>query len=85
MTPLAWIIVGLASGFMTSSAVDGGGPGLMLDMILGAMGSFVTGAVFGLLQPGDGGPGLDSVLVSVAGAVVVLVAYHAVRPQRAMS
>jgi uncharacterized membrane protein YeaQ/YmgE (transglycosylase-associated protein family) len=83
MPAIAWIVVGLVSGFIASAAVDGGGPGLMLDMLLGVMGSFAGGAAFALVQSSDTGFGLESVFVSVLCAMAVLIGYHAMRPRRA--
>ncbi len=80
MSILAWILLGLVSGFIASKMVNGSGEGLLMDMVLGVVGAFVGGAAFHLVgQTGVTGFNLRSVFVSVVGSILVLVAYHAVR------
>jgi uncharacterized membrane protein YeaQ/YmgE (transglycosylase-associated protein family) len=56
------------------------GEGLFLDVILGIIGAVVGGWLFGLFgASGVNGVNLYSLLVAVAGAIVVLLAYHALR------
>jgi uncharacterized membrane protein YeaQ/YmgE (transglycosylase-associated protein family) len=84
MSILAWILLGLVSGFLASKIVNGTGEGIVLDMLLGVVGAFVGGAAFHLIgQRGVTGFNIWSVFVSVIGSVLVLVAYHAIRGRRA--
>jgi uncharacterized membrane protein YeaQ/YmgE (transglycosylase-associated protein family) len=54
-----------------------------MDMVLGVVGAIVGGAVFHLVgQTGVTGFNLWSLFVSVTGAVLVLVVYHAVSGRR---
>jgi uncharacterized membrane protein YeaQ/YmgE (transglycosylase-associated protein family) len=77
---LAWIILGLISGFLASKIVNKTGEGLLLDIVLGIVGAVVGGWLFNKFgHQGVTGLNLYSVLVSVAGAIVVLVLYHAMR------
>jgi len=77
---LAWIILGLISGFLASKIVNKTGEGFLLDIVLGIVGSVVGGWLFHRFgKMGVTGLNLYSVLVSVAGAIVVLVVYHAIR------
>jgi uncharacterized membrane protein YeaQ/YmgE (transglycosylase-associated protein family) len=80
MSFLAWIILGLIAGFIGSKLVNKQGQGMVLDIILGIVGAVVGGWLFGMFG-GSGVTGLNlySLLVSVIGAVVVLVIYHAIR------
>lgn len=80
MSILAWIILGLIAGFIGSKIVNKQGEGLILDIILGIVGAVVGGWIFGLFG-GAGVTGLNiySLAVAVVGAIVVLLAYHAVR------
>jgi uncharacterized membrane protein YeaQ/YmgE (transglycosylase-associated protein family) len=56
------------------------GDGLILDIILGIVGAVVGGWVVGLLGYGGvSGLNLYSICVAVAGSVLVLVVYHAIR------
>ena len=83
MSIVAWILLGLLSGFIASKLVNGSGEGLLLDMLLGVVGAFVGGAAFHLVgQTGVTGFNLWSVFVSVLGSILVLVAYHAIRGRR---
>jgi len=83
MSIIAWILLGLVSGFLASKVVNGSGEGLVLDMVLGVVGAFVGGAAFHLVgQTGVTGFNIWSIFVSVVGSILVLVAYHAVRGRR---
>jgi uncharacterized membrane protein YeaQ/YmgE (transglycosylase-associated protein family) len=79
MSLIAWIILGIIAGFLGSKIVNRTGEGLGRDLILGIVGAIVGGWIFSLFgQGGVTGLNLYSLLVAVVGAVVVLVAYHAV-------
>jgi uncharacterized membrane protein YeaQ/YmgE (transglycosylase-associated protein family) len=79
MSVLSWIILGLISGFLASKIVNKTGEGLLLDIVLGIVGAVVGGWFFQQFgHMGVTGLNLYSVLVSVAGAIVVLVLYHAI-------
>lgn len=83
MSVIGWIVLGLIAGFIASKLVNHHGEGFFLDIILGIVGAIVGGwimAAFG----GQGVTGFNgySMLVAIGGAVVVLVAYHAVRGTR---
>ncbi len=83
MSLLAWIVLGVLAGFIASKLVNKSGEGLVLDLVLGIVGSIAGGWLFHLFgMSGVTGLNLYSLLVSVAGAVVVLVIYHAVRGRR---
>ena len=79
MSIIAWLILGLVAGFIASKLINRSGEGLVLDIVLGVVGALVGGFVFNALG-GSGVTGLNlwSLFVSVVGAVVVLVLYHAV-------
>ncbi len=79
MSFLAWIILGLISGFIASKIVNKRGEGLLLDIVLGVIGAVVGGWLFAALG-GHGVTGVNiySLLVAVVGAVIVLAIYHAV-------
>jgi uncharacterized membrane protein YeaQ/YmgE (transglycosylase-associated protein family) len=80
MSFLVWIVLGLVAGFIASKIVNKQGEGLFLDVILGIIGAVVGGWLFGLFgASGVNGVNLYSLLVAVAGAIVVLFAYHALR------
>lgn len=80
MSYLAWIVLGLIAGFVGSKIVNKTGEGLILDIILGIIGAIVGGWVFTKFgAAGVTGLDLYSILVAIVGAVIVLVAYHAIR------
>jgi uncharacterized membrane protein YeaQ/YmgE (transglycosylase-associated protein family) len=77
---LAWLILGLVAGFIASKVVNKTGEGLVLDLVLGVIGAIVGGWIMSLFgQAGVSGLNLYSLVVAVLGAIVVLVAYHAIR------
>ena len=80
MSFLAWIVLGLVAGFIGSKIVNSTGQGVVLDIILGVVGAVVGGWLFNQFgASGVTGLNLYSVLVSVAGAIVVLFVFHAIR------
>ena len=83
MSSLAWIVLGIVAGFIASKLVAGSGKGLVLDLVLGVVGAFVGGAAFNLVgEVGMTGFNFWSLFVATAGAVLVLVVYHAVVDRR---
>jgi uncharacterized membrane protein YeaQ/YmgE (transglycosylase-associated protein family) len=86
MSILAWIVLGLLSGFIASRIVNSRGAGLLLDFVLGVVGSAVGGFLFNAVgSAGVTGFNLWSLFVSVVGAIVVLVTYHAIAGRRRAS
>ncbi len=80
MSLLAWIVLGLISGFVGSKIVNKTGEGFVLDIVLGIVGAVVGGWLFGYFgRSGVTGLNLYSFFVAIVGAVVLLVAYHAIR------
>lgn len=79
MSIIAWIVLGLISGFIASKIVNKRGDGVFLDIILGIIGAVVGGWLFNTFgMSGVSGVNIYSLLVAVVGAVVVLVIYHAI-------
>ena len=79
MTIIAWIVLGLIAGFIASKIVNKSGDGFLLDIVLGVVGAIVGGWLFNTFgMAGVSGLNLYSLLVAVLGAVVVLIAYHAI-------
>jgi len=70
----------LIAGFIGSKVVNKTGEGIILDIVLGVVGAVVGGWLFRFFgSTGVTGLNLWSMLVAIIGAVVVLVAYHAIR------
>lgn len=84
MSLLAWIVLGLVAGFVASKIVNKSGEGFVLDIVLGIVGAVAGGWFFNAFGlAGVTGLNLYSVMVAVAGAVLLLVAYHALMGRRA--
>jgi uncharacterized membrane protein YeaQ/YmgE (transglycosylase-associated protein family) len=80
MPLLAWILLGIAAGYLASRFVDGSGDGLVLDMVLGILGAVAGGWLFNRLgMVGVTGLNLYSLIVAIVGAGLLLIGYHALR------
>ena len=85
MSVVGWIVLGLIAGFIASKIVNKSGEGIVLDIVLGIVGAIVCGFLFSLVGAAPvTGVNIYSMFVAVVGAVVVLVAYHAVAGRRAL-
>ena len=81
MSFIAWIILGLIAGFVGSKIVNRHGGGVLFDIFLGIVGALAGGFLFRLVgEKGVTGLNFWSFLVATTGAVLLLVAYHAIRP-----
>ncbi len=78
MSIIAWIVLGLISGFIASKIVNKTGEGTLIDIVLGVVGAVVGGFLFNMIgATGVDGFNIWSMFVAVVGAVVVLVIKHA--------
>ncbi len=81
---LAWLVLGLISGFIASKLINKTGEGLVMDIILGIVGAvvggFIANRVFGIA--GITGFDIRSFIVAILGAVLVLIVYHMVVRRR---
>jgi len=83
MSILAWVVLGLISGFIASKLVNKTGEGMLMDIVLGVVGAVVGGWLFHTFgMPGVTGLNLYSLLVAVVGAAVFLIVYHALTRSR---
>lgn len=79
MSIIAWIVLGLVSGFIASKVVNKTGEGMVLDIVLGVVGAVVGGFLFHLVgATGVDGFNIWSLFVAAIGAMAVLVAKHAI-------
>ena len=69
---LTWIVVGLIAGWLAGRVMKGGGYGILVDIILGILGGFVGGAIFGFLGIWHGGGMIGSIIVAFVGAVILV-------------
>ena len=80
MSILAWIVLGLIAGFISSLIVNRHGEGFFLDIVIGVMGAIIGGIIMTALGgEGVSGFNLYSILVAIGGAIVLLVVLHAIR------
>ena len=80
---LTLLVVGFIAGLLASLAVGGVGYGLLGDIVIGIVGAFLGGWLFGVLHirvpfSGIGG----TIFVAFIGAVVLLLILRAVRRGR---
>jgi uncharacterized membrane protein YeaQ/YmgE (transglycosylase-associated protein family) len=75
---IAWILLGLVTGFIVSKRVNKTGHGRHRDVLLGIVGAIVGGFLSNLFR--DAGVpilNLYSAFVAIIGAVAFLIIYHA--------
>jgi uncharacterized membrane protein YeaQ/YmgE (transglycosylase-associated protein family) len=80
MSFFAWILLGLIAGFLGSKIIHRRGEGVFVDILLGIAGAVAGGYLFEAFgQSGITGFNVWSIFVATAGAILVLISYHAVR------
>ena len=71
MSVIWYIIIGIIAGFVTGKLMQGGGFGLLINLLVGIVGGVLGGWMFGLLGIATTGL-LGSLITSIVGAVVLL-------------
>ena len=80
MSIIAWLVLGLVSGFIGSKIVNDRGEGIIGDIVVGVIGAFIGGFLFNLFgASGVTGLNLYSIFVATAGSVTLLGVYYAFR------
>ncbi len=80
---LWYLLLGLAAGWIANLIVKGGGSGLLVNLIVGIVGSILGGWLFSLIGLAPVGT-FGSLLTAIVGAVVLLwIASLVTRRQRA--
>ena len=81
---LSWILMGLIVGVIAKVVMPGPDPGgIFITILLGIGGAFVDGYVGSFLGLGSvTGFNLGSLLLSVGGAVLILILYRTIRKKR---
>ena len=69
---LAWLIIGAIAGLLAGKVMKGGGYGLLADIVLGVVGSYIGGWLFGMLGISLGGGWIGSIFTAFVGAVALL-------------
>ena len=86
MSIIAWIILGLIAGFISSKVVNHSGEGMIIDIVLGVVGAFVGGFLFNMFgAAGVTGLNVWSLVVATLGAITVLVIKHAITGRRSLA
>jgi len=75
----AWLVIGAIAGWLAGKVVEGGGFGLIVDIIVGIIGAVIGGYLTGALGIHIGGGFFSSIVVSVIGAVVLLFILRLIR------
>jgi uncharacterized membrane protein YeaQ/YmgE (transglycosylase-associated protein family) len=78
---IAWLLVGLISGWLAGLFMRGGGYGILGDIIVGLIGAVIGGFLCNLLVAGGAGF-WGSILVSFIGACILIAIIRAVAPTR---
>jgi uncharacterized membrane protein YeaQ/YmgE (transglycosylase-associated protein family) len=83
MSILSWIILGLIVGFIASRLMGAGGYGLIGDIVVGIIGALLVGWLASQFLGLDvTGINVTSIIIGVAGAVVLILLYRALMPGR---
>jgi uncharacterized membrane protein YeaQ/YmgE (transglycosylase-associated protein family) len=83
MSFIAWIVLGLVTGFIVGKLVNKSGKGMFWDIVLGMVGAVVGGLLLNVIgMAGVTGLNMYSLLVAVIGAAVFLVLYHTMTTRR---
>ena len=81
---ISWIVLGAIAGFLANMVV-GGGEGVIATIILGIVGAVVGGYIAAaVFHKGDvTGVNVESIVIAVLGAILVLFVYRALARGRA--
>jgi len=78
---IAWIIVGLISGWLAGMVMKGGGYGLLGDLVVGLVGSLIGGFLVSFFDTGIAGF-WGSIFVAFLGACVFIAISRAISGRR---
>jgi uncharacterized membrane protein YeaQ/YmgE (transglycosylase-associated protein family) len=79
MSIIAWIVLGLVAGFIANRLIPGKSPGIVITCLLGVCGALLGGWLATKLfhlHTLHGFFNLSTWLTAIAGAAVLLLAYH---------
>ena len=75
---ILFLVIGLVAGWLAGRIMKGGGYGLVGDLIVGVIGAFIGGWLFGQLGISAGGI-LGLLVAAVVGALVLLFLLRLIR------
>jgi uncharacterized membrane protein YeaQ/YmgE (transglycosylase-associated protein family) len=73
------ILVGLIAGWATGKIMKGSGYGILMDIVLGIVGSVLGGWIMSFLGFYTSGGLIPSILVAILGAVVLVAVVRALK------
>ena len=79
---LIFLVVGALAGWLAGMVVKGGGMGLVADIIVGVIGSFIGGWLFGYFHLFHGTGFIGNVVGATVGAILLLLLIRLVRRGR---
>ena len=74
---ISWLVVGLVAGFLAGNVMKGSGYGLVADIIVGLIGSFLGGLVVGFFVDSSAGF-WGSIVVAFIGACLLIAIVRAI-------
>jgi uncharacterized membrane protein YeaQ/YmgE (transglycosylase-associated protein family) len=72
MSLLWFLLIGLIAGWLASVITGGSGRGILMDIVIGVVGSYIGGFLFRSLGVSSGSGTLGSIIVATIGAVVLV-------------
>jgi len=69
---LWFLLIGIIAGWLAGNIMKGGGFGLIGDLVVGVVGSFIGGYLFGYLGLGNAYGTLGEIGMATVGAIVLL-------------
>ena len=83
MSIIAWLVVGFLAGWIANMVMSSGAGGLLADLLVGVVGALAGGFIMGVVTGRDylTGINIESILVAIVGAIVVIAAYRALTRQ----
>ena len=74
------LVIGAIAGWLAGKILKGTGFGLIGDIVVGVLGSYVGAWLWGVLHlPLIGGFWINAIVISTAGAVVLLILWRLIR------
>jgi uncharacterized membrane protein YeaQ/YmgE (transglycosylase-associated protein family) len=72
MSLLWFLLIGLIAGWLASVITGGSGRGILMDIVIGVVGSYIGGFLFRSLGVASGSGTLGSIIVATIGAIVLV-------------
>ena len=76
---LWFLLIGIIAGWLAGNIMKGGGFGLVGDLVVGVVGSFIGGYLFGYLGLGNSYGTLGEIGMATVGAILLLAVLRLIR------